>query len=167
MGLALLSEYAADGNASARLTAMAFSVTYLTASLGPLIAVAYLLGLVMVLALLRPTRLGHRMVGAGLGLMWVWTGVAYHAMFFAQINKAANAFAAGTVGEEGAVCPVIRVLPGCRGHGDVGNDRSDAHGLADRRDQPIAQAEGAQARGIGGVSLGPGRREDITLRILP
>ena len=34
------------------------------------------------------------MVGAGLGLMWVWTGVAYHAMFFAPINKAANAFAA-------------------------------------------------------------------------
>lgn len=42
MGLALLSEYAADGNASTRLTAMAFSVTYLTASLGPLIAGALL-----------------------------------------------------------------------------------------------------------------------------
>lgn len=56
--------------------------------------VAYLLGLVMVLALLRPNRRSHRIVGAGLGLMWVWTGVAYHAMFFAQINKAANAFAA-------------------------------------------------------------------------
>ncbi len=60
----------------------------------PAQVVAYLLGLVMVLALLRPHRLSHRMVGAGLGLMWVWTGVAYHAMFFAQINKAANAFAA-------------------------------------------------------------------------
>jgi MFS transporter, CP family, cyanate transporter len=42
MGLALLSEYATDGNASTRLTAMAFSVTYLTASLGPLIAGALL-----------------------------------------------------------------------------------------------------------------------------
>ena len=42
MGLALLSEYAADGNASTRLTAMAFSVTYLTASLGPLVAGALL-----------------------------------------------------------------------------------------------------------------------------
>jgi len=42
MGLALLSEYATDGNASTRLTAMAFSVTYLTASLGPLVAGALL-----------------------------------------------------------------------------------------------------------------------------
>ncbi len=38
MGLALLSEWAVDPSASARLTAMAFSVTYLTASFGPLVA---------------------------------------------------------------------------------------------------------------------------------
>jgi Family of unknown function (DUF6064) len=56
--------------------------------------VACLLGLGMVLALLRPTRWTQRIVGAGLGLMWVWTGVAYHALFFAPINKAAHAFAA-------------------------------------------------------------------------
>jgi hypothetical protein len=56
--------------------------------------VAYLLGLGMVLALLRPTRWTRLIVGAGLGLMWVWTGVAYHALFFAPINKVANAFAA-------------------------------------------------------------------------
>ena len=42
MGLALLSEWAHDGPGSARLTAMAFSVTYLTASFGPLIAGALL-----------------------------------------------------------------------------------------------------------------------------
>jgi Family of unknown function (DUF6064) len=56
--------------------------------------VAYLLSLGMVVALLRPTRWTHRIVGVGLGLMWVWTGVVYHAMFFAPINKAAHAFAA-------------------------------------------------------------------------
>ena len=38
MGLALLSEWAVDPSASARLTAMAFSITYLTASFGPLVA---------------------------------------------------------------------------------------------------------------------------------
>lgn len=38
MGLALLSEFAADGAGSARLTAMAFSVTYLVAALGPALA---------------------------------------------------------------------------------------------------------------------------------
>lgn len=56
--------------------------------------VAYVLGLGMVLALLRPTRHSNRMVGAGLALMWGWTGVAYHALFFAPMNKAAHAFAA-------------------------------------------------------------------------
>jgi CP family cyanate transporter-like MFS transporter len=38
MGLALLSEWPADPSSSARLTAMAFSVTYLTAAFGPLVA---------------------------------------------------------------------------------------------------------------------------------
>jgi len=38
MGLALLSEYGATGPASARLTAMAFSITYLSAALGPIAA---------------------------------------------------------------------------------------------------------------------------------
>jgi MFS transporter, CP family, cyanate transporter len=38
MGLALLSEWGVDAPSSARLTAMAFSVTYLTASFGPLVA---------------------------------------------------------------------------------------------------------------------------------
>ena len=56
--------------------------------------VAYLLGLTMVVALLRPSGLSHPVVGAGLGLMWVWTGLAYHATFFARINPAAMAFAA-------------------------------------------------------------------------
>ena len=38
MGLALLSEWGADPSASARLTAMAYSVTYLIAAFGPLVA---------------------------------------------------------------------------------------------------------------------------------
>jgi len=42
MGLALLSEFAADGHASARLTAMAFAVTYLVGAMGPLLAGALL-----------------------------------------------------------------------------------------------------------------------------
>lgn len=42
MGLALLSEYAHDAHSSARLTAMAFFVTYSTAALGPIVAGALL-----------------------------------------------------------------------------------------------------------------------------
>ena len=38
MGLALLSEFASDAAGSARLTAMAFAVTYLLAAFGPLAA---------------------------------------------------------------------------------------------------------------------------------
>ena len=50
--------------------------------------VAYLLGVGMVHAMLRPSGSSNRIVGVGLSLMWVWTGVAYHAMFFARINPA-------------------------------------------------------------------------------
>lgn len=60
----------------------------------PAQVVAYLLGLAMVVALLRPSRRTDAVVGAGLALMWIWTGVAYHAAFFAAINKAASGFAA-------------------------------------------------------------------------
>lgn len=60
----------------------------------PAQVVAYLLGLALVMALLRRGRGSHRVVGAGLAAMWAWTGVAYHGLFFAAINKAAPAFAA-------------------------------------------------------------------------
>lgn len=55
---------------------------------------AYLLGAGIVLALLRPSRRSDGFVGAGLALMWIWTGLAYHASFFAAINRAAMGFAA-------------------------------------------------------------------------
>jgi Family of unknown function (DUF6064) len=64
------------------------------AAVWPAQIVAYLLGLAMVVALLRPSRRGDRFVAAGLALMWIWTGAAYHAAFFAAINAAAMAFAA-------------------------------------------------------------------------
>jgi hypothetical protein len=62
-------------------------------SVWPAQVIAYLLGLGMVLAMLQPSGSSHRIVGVGLGLMWAWTGVAYHALYFAQVNKAAGAFA--------------------------------------------------------------------------
>jgi hypothetical protein len=55
--------------------------------------VAYLLALAVVAALLRPSRGGSRVIGAALALMWVWTGIAYHATFFSAINRAAWLFA--------------------------------------------------------------------------
>lgn len=60
----------------------------------PAQVVAYAIGLALVSLLLRPRSGGGRAVAALLALMWAWTGVAYHGLFFAAINKAAIAFAA-------------------------------------------------------------------------
>jgi len=56
--------------------------------------VAYAVASAMLAALLRPSRTSDRVIGAGLAVMWVWTGVAYHWLHFAAINKAALVFGA-------------------------------------------------------------------------
>jgi len=58
----------------------------------PAAVVAYLVGLGVIGALLRPSRASGRVVGGGLALMWIWSGVVYHGLFFASINRAAVAF---------------------------------------------------------------------------
>jgi hypothetical protein len=60
----------------------------------PAQVVAYLAGLGMIVLVLRPSKTGHRIVGAALAAMWVWTGVAYHGLYFSAINKAAPIFGA-------------------------------------------------------------------------
>jgi len=64
------------------------------AALRPAQWVAYALGLAMILEVLRRARSAHRLVPAGLAAMWLWTGVAYHGVFFSSINPVAFAFAA-------------------------------------------------------------------------
>jgi len=54
--------------------------------------VAYLLCLVAVWRAARPFPGSGRLIAAVLGLAWIWTGVAYHMLFFARINWAAWAF---------------------------------------------------------------------------
>jgi hypothetical protein len=56
--------------------------------------VALVLGLAMLAAVVRPSPQRSRFVTAGLALMWLWTGVAYHWAFFTAINRAAWAFGA-------------------------------------------------------------------------
>lgn len=60
----------------------------------PVQVVAYVLGMAVVAALRRPSPPGHRFVASALAAMWVWTGVAYHGLFFARINPVALAFGA-------------------------------------------------------------------------
>ncbi|EHR70974.1 hypothetical protein BurJ1DRAFT_2134 [Burkholderiales bacterium JOSHI_001] len=69
------------------------------AAVWPAQVAAYLFGLTVVLALLRPSPLGRRFVAGVLAAMWVWTGVAYHAVFFARINPIAFGFGALFVGQ--------------------------------------------------------------------
>lgn len=64
------------------------------AAVWPVQVVAYLLGLAVVAALLRPSPFGHRLAASTLAAMWIWTGVAYHGLFFARINPVALAFGA-------------------------------------------------------------------------
>lgn len=60
----------------------------------PAQVVAYLVALAMVAAIASRWHTKGRWVAAGLSLMWLWTGVAYHWLHFSPINKAAYFFGA-------------------------------------------------------------------------
>jgi len=60
----------------------------------PIQIVAYLVGAVMLALLARPRPLTGRLIGGGLAAMWLWTGIGYHWLFFAEINAAAWLFGA-------------------------------------------------------------------------
>lgn len=60
----------------------------------PAQVLAYLLGLLMVVLILRPSAQSSRWVAAGLAAMWLWTGVGYHGMHFSTISNGAWGFAA-------------------------------------------------------------------------
>jgi hypothetical protein len=55
---------------------------------------AYVLGAIAVAALFRPGRVSDRLIASILAVMWLWTGIVYHGLFFAGINGAAYGFAA-------------------------------------------------------------------------
>jgi len=63
------------------------------ASVWPAQPIAYGLGAVALIALAVGSPAGRRLALALLGAMWLWTGIAYHWLFFAEINPAAVAFA--------------------------------------------------------------------------
>ena len=60
----------------------------------PVEVLAYLIGALAVGALFRPGRISSSIAAGAIALMWIWTGVAYHWLFFATINKAAFLFGA-------------------------------------------------------------------------
>ncbi len=56
--------------------------------------VAYALGILALVLVVRPSATGSRIIGACLALFWLWNGAVYHWIFFATINFAAPVFAA-------------------------------------------------------------------------
>ncbi|MCZ7658184.1 MAG: DUF6064 family protein [Xanthobacteraceae bacterium] len=60
----------------------------------PAQVVAYVLGLLVLGAAMRPFPGSGRLVGAVLALAWLWNGIAYHVMHFAGINFWAYGFGA-------------------------------------------------------------------------
>lgn len=63
--------------------------------------VAYLIAAAMLWLVFQHPGSANRLVAAGVALMWLWTGVAYHWMFFSPINTAALGFGALFVVESG------------------------------------------------------------------
>lgn len=55
---------------------------------------AYLLGAIALLLLVREDERSDRTIAALLAAMWAWTGLAYHLAFFVAINRLAYAFSA-------------------------------------------------------------------------
>jgi len=60
----------------------------------PIQIAAYVLGAISIASLLRRTRAADRVIAGILAAMWLWTGIAYHGVFFATINRAAYLFGA-------------------------------------------------------------------------
>ena len=59
----------------------------------PIQIAAYVLGAISIASLFRSARAADRVIAGILAAMWLWTGVAYHALSFSVINKAAYIFA--------------------------------------------------------------------------
>ena len=61
-------------------------------SVWPSQLVLYALALVALMSLYRDDTRTHQVLFAVLSLLWAWTGLVYHIMYFSSINKAAYAF---------------------------------------------------------------------------
>jgi hypothetical protein len=64
------------------------------AAIWPASIFAYGLGIMALVAMLQPHPHWSKITASILAVMWVWTGVAYHGIFFSTINSAALLFAA-------------------------------------------------------------------------
>lgn len=61
-------------------------------SVFPAQVIILLLALAGIFLLHSEKPLRNKVIGAFLGLLWIWTGLVYHILFFTGINKAASVF---------------------------------------------------------------------------
>jgi hypothetical protein len=61
-------------------------------SVFPAQLILILLGIVSVILLHSGKGYKNKFIGGFLGILWLWTGIAYHFVFFTEINKAAFVF---------------------------------------------------------------------------
>jgi len=71
---------------------------------------AYALGIVLTVVAWRGREGAARTVATALGILWAWTGVAYHWLHFASINPAAYIFGAAFV-LQAALLLVVALRP--------------------------------------------------------
>jgi len=53
-----------------------------------------LLALIAIILSVRKTSVSSKIISAILGVLWLWTGIVYHLIFFTSINNAAYIFGA-------------------------------------------------------------------------
>ena len=70
-------------------------------------------------------------------------------------RASSDAFAATPLGEKEAIGVMVFIWPRTWRDSVPGHHRAGAHGFAPFRDQTVAEAEGAQTGGVGGVALRP------------
>ena len=69
------------------------------AAIWPVQVVAYGIAAAVIVLLLRRSAASGSLIAALLALMWLWTGLAYHWLFFAAIDPPAVGFALGFIAQ--------------------------------------------------------------------
>lgn len=64
------------------------------AAIWPAQIIAYALALALIALLFRPTAVAGGLVSVGLAGFWLWSGIAYHWLYFASVTAAARGFGA-------------------------------------------------------------------------
>lgn len=63
-------------------------------SFWPMQIILVLIGIAAFVLVFRKTTASSRIIAGALAFLWLWTGIAYHLVFFTGINKAAYGFGA-------------------------------------------------------------------------